>query len=107
MWIASRRWSREDAADRSTVELAAQLSDRQMTPAAAATMHELQVRFEAAIEELAEQDREIVLMRHFEHLTNQEAAETLGLTEPAASMRYLRAMRRLRVLLENTDGDDE
>ena len=92
--------------DRSTVELAAQLSDQQMTPAAAATMHELQVRFEAAIDQLGDQDREIVLMRHFEHLTNQEAAEVLGLTEPAASMRYLRAMRRLRALLENPDDEE-
>ena len=73
-------------------------------------MHELQVRFEAAIEQLGEQDQEIVLMRHFEHLTNQEAAIALGLTEPAASMRYLRAMRRLRELLtanseESSSGD--
>ena len=68
-------------------------------------MHELQVRFEAAIQQLNEQDQEIILMRHFEHLTNQEAAIALELSEPAASMRYLRAMRRLRELLdENSDS---
>ena len=64
-------------------------------------MHELQVRFEAAIQQLNEQDQEIILMRHFEHLTNQEAAMALELSEPAASMRYLRAMRRLRELLDD------
>jgi RNA polymerase sigma-70 factor (ECF subfamily) len=85
--------------DHSTVQLIAQLCDANLTPAAAATMHELQTRFEAAIAQLGEQDQEIVLMRHFEHLSNQEVAQALNLTEPAASMRYLRAMRRLRTLL--------
>ena len=90
--------------DRSTVELAAQLLDHQATPAAAATLHELQSRFESAIAQLPEQDQEIVLMRHFEHLSNQETAQALELSEPAASMRYLRAMRRLRVLLSDPEA---
>ncbi len=93
--------------DRSTMELAVHLADKEMTPAAAATMHELQARFEAAINELNEHDQEIVLMRHFEHLTNQEAAQALGLSEPAASMRYLRAMRRLREIISNTGEDSD
>jgi RNA polymerase sigma-70 factor (ECF subfamily) len=38
-------------------------------------------------------------MRHFEQLSNQDVAADLGLTEAAASMRYLRAVRRLRDLL--------
>jgi RNA polymerase sigma-70 factor (ECF subfamily) len=85
--------------DRSTMELAAQLCDPAITPAAAATMQELARRFEAAIDELEDRDREVLMMRHFEHLTNQDVAQSLGLTEPAASMRYLRALRRLRTLL--------
>lgn len=93
--------------DRSTMELAAQLCDDQLTPAAAATMHELQNRFEAALAEVNEQDREIILMRHYEHLSNQEVASILELSEPAASMRYLRAIRRLRTLLTDTDEDIE
>jgi RNA polymerase sigma-70 factor (ECF subfamily) len=85
--------------DHSTFELVAQLCDPELTPAAAATMQELQRRFEAALDSMDEQDREVVLMRHFEQLTNQDVARALGLTEPAASMRYLRAIRRLRGLL--------
>ncbi|MEZ6119837.1 MAG: sigma-70 family RNA polymerase sigma factor [Pirellulaceae bacterium] len=95
------------AMDRSTLELAAQLCDPEMTPAAAATMQELQKRFQAAIEELDEHDREVVLMRHFEQLSNSDVAQALGLTEPAASMRYLRAMRRLRKLLGGTNEEDD
>ena len=89
--------------DQSTVQLAAQLCDQQLTPAAAATMHELQRRFQLAIEQLNEQDHDIVLMRHFEQLSNQEVAHALELSEPAASMRYLRALRRLRNLLQEDE----
>lgn len=93
------------AMDRSTIELAAQLCDAEMTPAEAATMKELQQRFQNAIEELDENDREIVIMRHVEQLTNQDVAAALGLSEPAASMRYLRAIRKLRTLL-NVSSDE-
>lgn len=86
--------------DRSALDLAALLHDRELTPAAAATHHELELRFHAAIESLDEIDREVILMRHFEQLSNQETAQALDLSEPAAGMRYLRAMRRLRSLLE-------
>ncbi len=91
--------------DQSSIDLAAQLRDQQLTPAAAAAWAELQRRFETACAALDEQDQEIVLMRHFEHLANSEAAESLGLSPQAASMRYLRAMRRLRALLDG-DGAD-
>lgn len=91
--------------DLSTYNLAAGIEDPELTPAAAATWHELQIRFQQALDTMDEQDREVVLLRHFEHLSNGEVAEVLGLTEPAAGMRYLRAMRRLRAKLqEPTDG---
>ena len=86
--------------DQSTLELVVQLCDPALTPAAAATQREIAGKVEAAVELLGEQDREIVVMRHYEHLSNLEIAEALGLNPPAASMRYLRAIRRLRQLLE-------
>ena len=89
--------------DQSTMEFALQLRDPMMTPATAATQREIAGQVESAIELLGDQDREIITMRHYEHLSNQEIAEVLGLNAPAASMRYLRAVRRLRELLEETD----
>ena len=86
--------------DHSSIELAAQFIDQELTPASAAMQQELQRRLHVAIGELDEDDREIVLMRHFEQLSNQEVAELLGLTEAAASMRHLRALRKLRELLK-------
>ncbi len=87
----------------SQADLAAKLADRELTPAAVATWHELERRFAAAVEQLDEDDRQIVLLRHFEHLSTAEAAALLGLSKPAAGMRYLRAMRRLRVLLDGVE----
>src|SRR5262249_33109785 len=86
-------------ADRSSIELVSLLRDRELTPAAAAIRNELQRRFREALDTLAEDDREILLMRHVEHLSNREAAQSLGRSEAAAGMRHRRALRRLRAVL--------
>jgi RNA polymerase sigma-70 factor, ECF subfamily len=85
--------------DQSTRNLTMQLCDVQLTPAAAASWQELKERFELACRELDPVDQEIVVMRHFEQFSNSEAALALEISPQAASMRYLRAMRRLRDLL--------
>jgi RNA polymerase sigma-70 factor (ECF subfamily) len=91
------------AGNESSVDLLAQIRDSELTPAAAATWHELQARFQQACEQLDELDQEIVLLRHFEHMSNSEAAEALQLSPQATSMRYLRAMRRLREFMSGND----
>jgi RNA polymerase sigma-70 factor (ECF subfamily) len=91
--------------DESSVQLMAQLVDRERTPASAAMEQELRRRFEAALAELSDDDREVILMRHHERLSNQEVAAALHVTESAASMRYLRAQRRLRSLLLPSEPD--
>lgn len=87
-------------ADRSSLDLAAALRDGELTPAAATIRRELEQRFLAALDTLSEDDREIIVLRHVEQLGNSAAAEALGLSPPAAGMRYLRALRRLRAILE-------
>lgn len=91
-------------AGQSTFDLAAQLSDGQRTPATAAVWQELYRRFHGALAEMGEQDREILIMRHFEQLSNQETARALEITEASAGMRYLRAIRRLRAILSKLPG---
>jgi len=87
------------AGDHSTMELAAQLAGHEVTPGTAAMQAEMAKLVEAAIAKLPDQDCEIIIMRHYEQLSNQEIAQALSLTEPAASMRYLRAIRRLKELM--------
>ena len=86
-------------ADRSGFDLMGQLADHELTPAAASIRKELEVRFVIALDQLEDEDREIVLMRHFEQLGNSEVAEALGLSAAAAGMRHLRALRKLRAIL--------
>ncbi|MGE3808266.1 MAG: sigma-70 family RNA polymerase sigma factor [Gemmataceae bacterium] len=88
--------------DRSSLDLAGELIDRELTPASAALRQELQRRLRSVLEEMGEDDREVLLMRHFEQMSNQEVADALGLSEAAAGMRHLRALRRLRELLDKT-----
>tara|TARA_R110002049_G_scaffold4601_4_gene31807 strand:+ start:28157 stop:28813 length:657 start_codon:yes stop_codon:yes gene_type:complete len=90
--------------DQSSMMLAVQLCDPGLTPAAKATQREIALQVEDAIERLPDADREVILMRHYEHLSNQEIAAALDLNDAAASMRYLRAVRRLRELLSGTDA---
>jgi RNA polymerase sigma-70 factor (ECF subfamily) len=87
-------------ADHSSLQMAAQFVDQELTPASAAIRQEMERRLHSAIAALDADDREVILMRHFEQLPNQEVAVVLGLTEAAASMRHLRALRRLRALLQ-------
>ena len=97
--------ARPTMTDESSVSLVAQLVDAERTPASEAIRHELQRRLADAVGQLSDDDRDIILMRHHEALSNQEVAGLLGLTEAAASMRYLRALRRLRAVLVPEGGD--
>jgi len=92
--------------DQSSLDMVAAIADQELTPAAAVLKKELQQRFLIALEELSEDDKEIILMRHHEQLTNTEVAQVLELTTAAAGMRYLRALRRLREVLESGSEPD-
>jgi RNA polymerase sigma-70 factor (ECF subfamily) len=85
--------------DQSSFDLAGQLVAGELTPAAASMRRELEQRFLNALDQMDEDDRDILLMRHFEQLGNSEAAEALGLSAAAAGMRHLRALRKLRTIL--------
>jgi len=56
---------------------------------------------ESAMTKLSENDREVVQLRHFEEMTNFEVAETLKLSTRAASIRYIRAIARLKQLVDD------
>ena len=51
-------------------------------------------------------DREVLALRHFEQLGNNEVAETLNLSVTAASNRYVRAMTRLGEIMAKVRKDD-
>jgi RNA polymerase sigma-70 factor (ECF subfamily) len=91
------RWS----AQATSAVLAAQLLGRHTSPSRAAMRNEMQHRLEELLREMNPVDREVLALRHFEQLTNAEAAQVLNTSESAASNRYVRALRRLRSTLDN------
>jgi RNA polymerase sigma-70 factor (ECF subfamily) len=88
----------------SSASLAAQLLGRFTTASQAAVRAERQVQLQAILNGLDELDREILALRHFEGLSNGEAAQVLGLSKTAANNRYVRALGRLRDLLGRVPG---
>ncbi len=86
------RWSPEST----VTSLSYHLSDHLPSPSSAAAKVESAEKLDGALAELSELDREVLVLRHFEELTNSETAIVLGITEQAASMRYVRALERLR-----------
>lgn len=57
-----------------------------------------------ALGKLSATDQEILTLRHIEDLSNQEVAHTLGIEIKAASIRYVRALKRLQDLLRDLTG---
>jgi RNA polymerase sigma-70 factor (ECF subfamily) len=88
----------------SSASLAQQLLTGLTSPTQAAVRAELQIHLQEALNDLDPLDREVVVLRHFEELNNIETAQLLGIEPPAASKRYIRAIRRLKAVLDNRPG---
>lgn len=86
--------------DATSRALAKELSGSITTPSGATMRAETNELLIAALDKLAPADREIIALRHFEDLGNSEIADVLGIEEKAASIRYVRAIRRLKQALE-------
>jgi RNA polymerase sigma-70 factor (ECF subfamily) len=67
----------------------------------------MRIRLQEALNNLEPLDREVLSLRHFEQLTNIEAAQELGLEPSAASKRYIRALARLQKILGELELVDE
>jgi RNA polymerase sigma-70 factor (ECF subfamily) len=88
----------------SSVSLAAMLLGRLTSPTRAALRAELQLRLQEVLNAMDPIDREILTLRHFEELNNNETAQVLGISKTAASNRYIRALKRLKDALAGMPG---
>jgi RNA polymerase sigma-70 factor (ECF subfamily) len=84
--------------------LAARLMGRASSPSQAAQRSETFAQLEDALNRMDPLDREVLALRHFEELSNGETAELLGIQSAAASKRYVRALARLKEILESIPG---
>lgn len=82
--------------------IAAQLLGKHTTASQKLMRAEARLELEAAINAMEPIDREILVLRHFEELSNQETALVLNVDPTVASSRYFRALRRLKQFLDAT-----
>ena len=83
----------------SSAALAEQLLGGDTRPSEAAALAERKRRVEVALEAIDPTDREVLVLRHFEELSNVETARVLGIAPAAASKRYVRALVELKRIL--------
>ena len=82
-----------------SASVALQLVGAFTSPSGAAARADTFNLVRTAIDQMDSLDREVLALRHFEELTNSEVAEALGIEQKAASIRYIRALRRLKAIL--------
>lgn len=80
----------------SSMMLASALMQSGISPSGAAALEEQREMLADALAELSDSDREILFLRHFEQLSNREVAAVLGLAKSGASVRHLKALKRLQ-----------
>jgi RNA polymerase sigma-70 factor (ECF subfamily) len=91
---------RNSCPDASSASMAAQLIGHLTTVSRAAQRAETRLILQRALDGMDPIDREVIALRHFEELSNDEVASVLGITRAAASKRYVRAMLRLKRVLD-------
>ena len=79
--------------------LAIQLVGNVTTPSQIAVKNETKDKLMIALESMNELDREVLTLRHFEHLSSRETAEVLGINYEAVKKRYVRALDKLQKIL--------
>lgn len=94
---AMKEQSPED--DVAVADAWAQFADTISSPRTHLERLERQAMARRVLAQLSANDREILELRHFEELGNAECAAVLGIEPKAASIRYVRALKRFQELV--------
>src|SRR5262245_8311942 len=90
-----------------SLSLAEHLLGKLTTASHAAMRVELKLRVQEALNSMDAHDREVLILRHFEELSNAETAQVLGIKPSAAVNRYVRALKRLKDVFQGMPGGIE
>ena len=93
----------EDDAEDASIDAWANFADSISSPRTHLVRLERQALARRILQELPATDREILELRHFEELSNNECAAVLEIAPKAASIRYVRALKRFQDLLKDEE----
>ncbi|WP_437204055.1 sigma-70 family RNA polymerase sigma factor [Planctomicrobium sp. SH664] len=97
-------YHQSDLSRSTSASIVSKLLGQVSTPSRVMLREETAQQLRAAIDSMDPIDREVLALRHYEELSNQEVAEVLGIQVKAASIRYVRAVQRLKKILEDFPG---
>jgi RNA polymerase sigma-70 factor (ECF subfamily) len=90
-----------ELSEASAMQLVQQLVSSKSGPTTRLLRNELRARVRAMLDQLADADREVLVLKHLEELSNSECAAILAINVEAVKKRYLRALARVRALMDN------
>lgn len=105
--VAREQYFRPGISDESAMELAERFIGQASTPSADAVREEVRQRVRRALDRLAEEDRDLLLMRYLEQLPSKDIAAIMGISEAAVNMRHMRSLERMRRILSRDGGEIE
>ena len=91
-----RREQKRQRVNATSLSLGNFFVDKYTSVAGRAIKVEQQARLHAVLDEMDDDDREIIAMRVFEGMSNSETAESLQITNGAASKRFIRALGKIK-----------
>ena len=91
--------------ERPSVDLGLRLVAPDTSPTQAVVRKEQAELMKQALEKLREPDREIVMLRGYDELSFNEIGELLGISENTATVRYVRALRKLKTTWQRITGE--
>lgn len=94
--IGEKAHSGDDDVRSADLQTVSHIAADATSPASRVDRDERHLILRSAIAALTENDREIIVLRHFDGMGNSECAAVLGIDPKAASIRYVRALERLQ-----------
>lgn len=91
--------------DASVAQPAERLAANDASPSGQLVQKELRGRVQAALVQMKDADREVLVLRYLERLSTAEISAVLGIREGAVKVRHFRALERLRALLDDSQAE--
>ena len=92
--------------DNTATSIASRLAGSFTSPSQGAMREEQHDKLQLTLDQMDPTDREVLALRHFEQLSNKEVSELLGISKTAASNRYMRALVRMKTIMEGLVEDE-